>query len=93
MGWRLGIRKKGDDPYADIIPEESALVQKLNIYPDVATITQSDWKKIIAYFEHEAPEEPLPQQNHDSISGTLALFSPKQIVFDDKQLPNHYVEV
>ncbi|MFT3950179.1 MAG: VCBS repeat-containing protein [Agriterribacter sp.] len=87
MGWRLGIRKKGEDPYADIVPEERALAQKLNIYPDVAAITQSDWKKIVSYFEHEAPEMPLPQKAHDSISGTLALFSPKHIVFDDKQLP------
>ncbi|MCC6290386.1 MAG: VCBS repeat-containing protein [Chitinophagaceae bacterium] len=87
MGWRLGIRKNGEDPYADIVPEERALVRKLNIYPDVAAITQSDWKKIIAYFEQAAPEEPLPQKNHDSISETLSLFSPKHIVFDDKQLP------
>ena len=87
MGWRLGIREKNEDPYADIVPEERALVRKLNIYPEHASITKTDWKKIVEYFEYEAPEKPLPQKNHDSISNELSLFSPKHIVFDDKQLP------
>ncbi|MBX2920654.1 MAG: VCBS repeat-containing protein [Chitinophagaceae bacterium] len=87
MAWRLGVREKGYDPYTDIIPEERDLLRSLNIYPEKAILSNADWKKIVAYFEHEAPGKPLPQQKHDSISNELTLFSPKHIVFDDKQLP------
>lgn len=87
MGWRLGIRAKNEDPYADIIPEERALMRQLNTYPDKPVITSTDWKKIVQYFEQEAPEIPLPQKEHNSISNTLPLFSSRYIAFDDKILP------
>lgn len=87
MGWRLGIRKNGEDPYADIVPEERELVRSFNIYPPAPLLSSADWEKIVTYFEHEAPGEPLPQKKHDSIFSKLVLFSPNHIVFDDKQLP------
>lgn len=87
MGWRLGIRKNGEDPYADIVPEERALVRSLNIYPSSPVLSHADWKKIVEYFEREAPEASLPQKPHYPIPNTLSLFQPRQISFDDKPLP------
>lgn len=87
MGWRLGIREKNEDPYADMVPEEKVLLQHLNIYPEKAALTKSDWKKIVSYFEQQAPDEPVRQKAHDSIATGLSLFSPADILFDDKLLP------
>jgi hypothetical protein len=87
MGWRLGIRKNKEDPYGDIVPEEKELVRSLNIYPPVRLISEADWKKIVQYFEQEAPDKPLPQKEHDSIAHELPLFSAVPIVFEDKPLP------
>src|SRR6185312_14919968 len=54
MGLRLGIRES-KDPYADLLPEEQPVLKKMNVYPAVPLINKDDWKKIVQYFEHEAP--------------------------------------
>lgn len=87
MGWRLGIRMKDEDPYSDIIPEEREIVRRLNVYPSAKIISNTDWKKIVRYFEYTAPELPLPQKGHDSITLNLTMFSPRSIVFEDKLFP------
>jgi hypothetical protein len=60
MGWRLGIRKAGDNPYAEMEKDEAQLTKALNIYPDKALLPLADWQKIVAYYQHNAPEKPLP---------------------------------
>lgn len=63
MGWRLGIRKAGKDPFDQMKPEEAILVQQLNIYPDSAQLSKEDWQLIVDYYIHNAPEQPLIIEN------------------------------
>ena len=62
MGWRLGIRKPGDNPFADIENDEAQIVKALNVYPNEPLITKENWQKIVAYFMLKAPNKPLPQK-------------------------------
>jgi hypothetical protein len=87
MGWRLGVRENGTDPYADLLPEESKIIRQANIYPESPTIAETDWKAIKEYYETAAPSEPLPQENKFDSPSTLTGFEPKLIKFDDKALP------
>ncbi len=63
MGWRLGIRKGGKDPFDQMKPEEAILVQQLNIYPDSAYLSKEDWQLIVDYYVRNAPEQPLMIEN------------------------------
>jgi len=61
MGWRLGIRAPGSDPYADMDMEEAQRVRKAGIYPDEAAISKDEWRRIVRYFETTAPDSlPAP---------------------------------
>ena len=42
MGWRLGIRKDDDDPYAEMEKDEAQLVRALNIFPDKELLAAED---------------------------------------------------
>lgn len=87
MGWRLGIRENGANPYADLEPEEEKIVRKLNVYPEAALISNSDWEAIKVYYNQKAPAEPLPQKKEFSEPAPLKGFEAKLIKFDDKPLP------
>ena len=50
MGWRLGIRKKGEDPYANMEPDEAQIVQAENVFPLEPLITKDNWQKIVNYY-------------------------------------------
>jgi len=63
MGWRLGIRKAGKNPFDKMTPEEAARVQQLNIYPDGAQLSKEDWQMIVEYYVRNAPEQPLMIEN------------------------------
>ena len=63
MGWRLGMRKAGKDPFDQMKPEEAILVQQLNIYPDSAQLSKEDWQLIVDYYVRNAPEQPLMIEN------------------------------
>ena len=63
MGWRLGIRKAGKDPFDQMKTEEASLVQQLNIYPDSAQLSKEDWQLIVDYYVRNAPEQPLMIEN------------------------------
>lgn len=63
MGWRLGIRKAGNNPFKQMNPEEVSIVQQLNIYPDSAHLSKEDWQLIVDYYIRNAPEQPLMIEN------------------------------
>ena len=67
MGWRLGIREPGDDPYAEMEKDEANLVKALNLFPDKELLPLKDWEKIVAYYLEKAPDNPLPQKNRPSL--------------------------
>ncbi|MEP7107974.1 MAG: VCBS repeat-containing protein [Ferruginibacter sp.] len=87
MGWRMGIREKGIDPYAGMLPEEEKIVRKLNVYPDTPKIKKEEWEKIIAFYGKEAPGEPLAQKTTINIASGLPQFKTKLIRLGDKPLP------
>lgn len=87
MGWRLGIRENGINPYADMVPEEEKIVHPLNVYPDKPIITKEEWEKIVAFYNKEAPTEPLAQKNPVAIASELPQFGTKLIKLGDKAFP------
>ena len=62
MGWRLGIREKGVDPFADLIPEEEKIIRATGVYPETQLLSKPEWDEIVEYYKQSAPEEPLPQK-------------------------------
>lgn len=61
MGWRLGIRSPGSDPYADMDMEEAQRVRRAGTYPEAAALTKEEWRRIVRYFETTAPDSlPAP---------------------------------
>lgn len=87
MGWRLGIREKGVDPYADMLPIEEKIIHPWNVYPDTPIITREDWEKIVAFYSKEAPTEPIAQKNTIAIASALPQFKAKLIKLGDKPFP------
>ena len=60
MGWRLGIRGVNDSPYAEMEPDEAAIVEKLRVYPNSPIISKSDWQKIVDFYITKAPATVVP---------------------------------
>jgi hypothetical protein len=87
MALRLGIRQDGADPYVGQPEGEEQLMRGLNVYPETAMLPEAAWKKIIAYYENEAPLEPLPQKIRAAVSETLPLFEAAHITVGDKTAP------
>jgi len=87
MGWRLGIRKPGEDPYADMEQEEVPLVKALHLYPEKALLPPASWQKIVDYYVHNAPDKPLPQNNPPAFDSLLKKFHAQAISFPHTQLP------
>ena len=87
MGWRLGIRKSGDDPYRDMEPDEATLVKSQNVYPNSPLIPKENWQKIVAYYLQHAPAQPLPQKDTLSFENELTGFHPQAVFFDERQFP------
>jgi hypothetical protein len=87
MGWRLGIRNAGDDPYADMKKSEAQMVKALIVFPGKPVITSADWKKIVAFYTREAPDNPLPQETPLSFDSPLNDFHAEAISFTKRQLP------
>jgi len=87
MGLRLGIRPSGQDPYADLIPDEERVMRELNVYPEAKLISEAEWKKIVAYYRAMAPAQPLPQTTSLPIADSLRLFHVSDMTVGDKQVP------
>jgi hypothetical protein len=87
MGQRLGLHFANNDPFADLLPKEEKAIRKLNIYPETALIGQSDWEKIVSYYRHEAPAEPLPQATGNVVSDSLPLFKASHLTVSDNAIP------
>ncbi|MBO9615991.1 MAG: VCBS repeat-containing protein [Dyadobacter sp.] len=87
MGLRLGIRPNGQDPYADLIPEEKHVMQALNVYPEAQLISEGEWKEIVAYYRSMAPAVPLPQEKTLPVEDSLRLFHVSDLTVGDKEVP------
>lgn len=87
MGWRLGIRKAGEDPYADMEKDEMQLVKALNVFPAKALITKENWQKIVAYYLQTAPDKPLPQKPPPVFENELSGFHAQALHIGNKTAP------
>jgi hypothetical protein len=56
MGWRLGVRNAGLDPYADLDPDEAERVRKTGVYPEARAVSADEWRRIERYFTTTAPD-------------------------------------
>src|SRR5688572_19926520 len=87
MGWRLGIRKAGENPYAAMEKEEAQLVKSLKIFPDKPLLPLADWQKIVAYYLQKAPDKPLPQKTAPAFDSLLNGFHAEAVFLAKKQFP------
>ena len=87
MGWRLGIRQKGEDPYTEMEKDEAQLVKALKVFPDKAVIRLADWQKIVTYYLQTAPDKPLPQKPPPTFDSLLEGFHAEAISFSKIQMP------
>lgn len=84
MAMRLGVKVSQSETLEPLPAEEEKIVKALNIYPETALISQSEWQQIVEYYEREAPAENLPQKKVDPISEQLPLFAAKTVTLEDK---------
>jgi hypothetical protein len=87
MGLRLGLKEAGRNPYADLAAEDEKILRQLGVYPETAQLSTEEWTKIVNYYEKEAPEIPLLQKPHPSISNSLPQFKATTITIGDKPVP------
>ncbi|HSN07468.1 MAG TPA: VCBS repeat-containing protein, partial [Hanamia sp.] len=87
MGWRLGIREPGDNPYGDMEKDEIQIVQAENIYPLQPGITKENWQKIVNYYIKTAPEKPLPQKGALPFENELKGFHAEEVFIGKKITP------
>ncbi|RAJ95892.1 VCBS repeat protein [Larkinella arboricola] len=87
MAMRLGLRLPGQDTLKPLPPEEEKAVSELHVYPETALLSMDEWNRIVAYYESQAPAEPLPQKPTPPVSNQLPLFKAKEVTLGDKPVP------
>jgi hypothetical protein len=56
MGWRLGVRTPGMDPYEGMETDEVERVRKAGVYPGTPVVTKDEWQRILRFFASSAPD-------------------------------------
>lgn len=87
MGWRLGIRQNGADPFKDMDPDNVPLVKSLNLFPEKPIIDEKDWNLIVQYYETHAPDSPKSQPPHPEVNESLTLFEGVPFFIGKDQAP------
>lgn len=77
MGPRLGIYRHGNSTYRDFRKESKALTGRTDIFPVDPQLTEAEWQKLMDWYAHAAPDQPLPQDEHEKITLGLKYFKPK----------------
>lgn len=81
MATQLGLQLVNGEAYLDI--QQGADGK----FESVSSILPEDWKKIVAFYEENAPEK-LPTQNREPISNITDLFSVKPISIPQSSFPS-----
>lgn len=87
MAMRLGLREAGVDPYEDLPEDEVKVIKQLGVYPEAPVLSESAFKQIVAYYERQAPEAPLPQVSAPAIKNQLPNFDVKSLTIGNKSVP------
>lgn len=87
MGWRLGMRQVGQDPLADLLPEEAKAIKALGIYPETPLLAEADWNALRDYYLTLAPEAPNPIASPPSLTASLPGFEVLSLFLTDKPVP------
>ncbi|CCH51306.1 hypothetical protein BN8_00223 [Fibrisoma limi BUZ 3] len=75
MAVRLGVSTEQMAFYSTIAdPAEQQRVIASGLFPTTPVIHPSDWQKIVAYYQTEAPDTPRPQPAHRPVQAELPLF-------------------
>jgi hypothetical protein len=77
MGPRLGIYAHGNTTYRDFRKESPALAGRTDVFPDAPQLTGTEWQKLMDWYASAAPDQPLPQDEHEKISVGLKHFEVK----------------
>lgn len=87
MALRLGIRTTGTDPFADLPEAEVKVIRPLDIYPETAMLSGAQWQQLVAYYEKEAPPEPLPPNKVPAVTNQLPTFQVQALTLGDEAVP------
>ncbi len=77
MGRRLGIRSADYDPFYQRSMYDAYVLRNAKVYPLDTLISESDWQRIVAYYQEQAPEEVIVQDHQDSVTIGLPHFQTK----------------
>ena len=87
MGWRLGVRKPGDNPFAGLKEDEHQRLLDLNVFPASQLISSDHWKKIVNYYIQQAPEKPIPSKPLEAYKRDLTMFHGEPLFIGENQTP------
>jgi len=87
MGPRLGIYRHGSSTYRDFREESTALAGRTDIFPDDPQLTETEWQKLMDWYAAAAPDQPLPQDEHEKIGMGLKQFKASFPPKTDKRAP------
>lgn len=87
MAARLGYRPEGYNPFEGVDSTEVDAIKRLNIYPEISTISEDTYRSIVNYYQKNAPEV-LPAQNRSTATANVPPpFLPEQINIGKKEVP------
>jgi hypothetical protein len=87
MALRLGIKNTGASPFEGLLKDEIEIIKSLGVYPETQAISTENWNKIVAYYNEEAPLNPIPQGKRENPINHIGFFKPRKIFLGDKPLP------
>ncbi len=87
MAARMGLRVGNYDPFEGVEADELLALKTLKVYPETPLIDESEWQKIVEYYQRLSPEK-LPAQERDMpITYDSSPFLVEQIKFGKKEVP------
>ena len=87
MALRLGLEADIFKLYSKYSSEELQVIISSNIYPENPQIHKDDWQKIIKYYDDNAPEKPIPQENKEKVTIGLSEFQVNKIYGIAQKVP------
>lgn len=79
MAARMGIIYPGYNPLRGLSDEEKAIVNKHNIIPDQAVLTQEEWSKLVKYITDLAPDTVMADESRLNRNNPLKQFTRQDI--------------
>jgi hypothetical protein len=81
------MRQAGQDPLADLLPEEAKAIKALGIYPETPLLSEADWNALRDYYLTLAPEIPNPTKAAPILADSLPGFEALSLFLTDTPAP------